>query len=208
MMKNKRILSMLSLLVLGSLVFSLSAMAQSESDLVRAAKEKPAQKAKHVYTDSDFPERPQAASVEPATGTVVGDMGSAKAPDSGVAKASDAAAAPTDASKTADGNSDAKPDSKTDAKADAESKQAAKVADLKNKLAQTKRDEEELQQKLDTLDQKAKNEKDEFRKNMYLDAASNQQITLSDYRRKEEQLQKQIDDEGKKQEKTDNKEPQ
>jgi len=205
-MKNGRIL-LLSVFMLGSIFFSMSAMAQSDSDLVRAAKEKSAQKAKHVYTDADFPEHPEAAPAEAIKGTNVNpSAGTAKASDSGSSgegKNSDTPGVQGDASKPEDGKSDSKPD----AKADAASKQNAKLADLKDKLAQTKRDEETLQQKLDTLDEKAKNEQDEFRKNMYLDMVSNQQSTLSDYRRKEEQLQKQID-EGKSEEKTDTKERQ
>lgn len=205
-MKNGKIL-LFSLFMSGSIFFSTSAMAQSDSDLVRAAKEKSAQKAKHVYTDSDFPQHPEAAPAEAVTGTIVSaTAGAAKASDSGPsgeAKSSDTAGVQGDASKPGDAKSDSKPDGK----ADATSKQNAKLADLKDKLAQTKRDEEALQQKLDTLDEKAKDEKDEFRKNMYLDMVSNQQLTLSEYRRTEEQLQKQIN-EGKNEEKTDNKEPQ
>jgi len=198
-MSLKRIVRIVCLLVAGVAVLAISATAQSDSDLVRAAKAKStAQKAKHVYTDADFPDKPEAAPAEPATEST---GGVAKTPDSSDSKAADASAAggQADAAKT----SGDKPGAGTDAKANDKNK----VKDLQDKLEEAKKGEADLQRKLDTLDEKAKNEKDEFRKNMYLDMVSNQQSTLSDYRRKEEQLQKQID-ERKSEEKTDNKEPQ
>lgn len=163
-----------------SLLFAVTALAQSDSSLVQASKQKSTdKKAKRVFTNEDYPEKPE-LSPAPATGSLLSD-----------AKASDPKASPatTADAKPGDGKPEGKPEEK---KAEAKD---SKQAELEKKLETSKREEQDLRQKLDKLQEKADNEKDENRRGMYLDIISNQQTTLSEYRHNQEDLQKQIDDE-------------
>ncbi len=182
----KRIL--FAALTLGLLV-CVTALAQSDSALVQASKQKSTdKKAKRVFTNDDYPEKPELA---PAPST------SASLSDTKASGTKDASATAADA-KPAEGKSEeGKPeDKKPEAK-------ETKQAELERKLDTSKREEQELRQKLDKLQEKANNETDENRRNMYLDIISNQQTTLSEYRHNQENLQKQIDEEKNKDKKAE-----
>jgi len=171
-----------------SLAFAVAASAQSESSLVQASKQKSTdKKAKRVFTNDDYPERPDLA---PATATASASSPAAAGKDADPGKngvAANPAATP----------GEAKPDEK---KVEVPE---TKQAELERKLDTSKREEQELRQKLDKLQEKANNETDENRRNMYLDIISNQQTTLSEYRHNQENLQKQIEDEKNKDKKSE-----
>jgi hypothetical protein len=176
---------------------SLPAIAQNDSAVVQAAKQKSSpKKARHVYTNEDYPESPEPAPSEMSAGTLVSDTKGGAVKDAG-AKAD--SAAPSDAKDTAK-SEDGKPE---DAKADPNAKQKSKLEELQAKLAESKHSEEVLRKNLDDLQEKASNEQSEFRRNMYQDMVSNQQVTLSDFRRQQEQLQQQIDAEKSKNSKSE-----
>lgn len=164
------------------LMFATTALAQSDSSLVRASKQKSTDKrARRVFTNDDYPEKPELAPAPSATGAAVSDS-----------KGGTAMEAP---SATADGRpADAKPG---DGKGDEKKPEAkeTKQAELEKKLETSKREELDLRQKLVKLQEKADNETDENRRGMYLDIISNQGTTLSEYRRNQEDLQKQIENE-------------
>ena len=186
MKKGRLISTLLGFTVLLGLA-SLPAIAQNDSAVVQAAKQKAStKKARHVYTNEDYPESPEAAPSEMSADTVVSDTKGGAVKDAG---AKPDGAATSDAKDTAK-SEDGKPD---DPKADPNAKQKSKLDELQAKLAEAKHSEEVLQKNLDDLQEKASNEQSEFRRNMYLDMVSNQQVTLSDYRRQQEQLQQQID---------------
>lgn len=186
MKKGRLISTLLGFTVLLGLA-SLPAIAQNDSAVVQAAKQKAStKKARHVYTNEDYPESPGAASSEMSVGTVASDTKGGAVKDAG---AKPDGAGTSDAKDTAK-SEDGKPD---DPKADPNAKQKSKLDELQAKLAEAKHSEEVLQKNLDDLQEKASNEQSEFRRNMYLDMVSNQQVTLSDYRRQQEQLQQQID---------------
>jgi hypothetical protein len=170
------------------LLVGMTAVAQSDSSLVQASKQKSTdKKAKRVFTNDDYPEKPE-LSPAPAgpAGAVISDAKGGAAKDGPVAVAD---GKPAD-EKTADG----KP---ADAKADDKKPEVkeTKQAELERKLDTSKREEQDLRQKLAKLQEKANNETDENRRGMYFDIISNQQTTLSEYRRNQEELQKQIEDE-------------
>ncbi len=154
---------------------------QSDSPLVQAAKQKSTtKKAKRVYTNEDYPETAEQPATAPADKPVTAATVAAKPGDA--AKAG--VPAEKDKAKPADAKGDqAKP------------AEDPKLADLESKLADAKKGESELQRKLNALQDKANNERDENRRNMYLDMISNQQTTLSEFRRTQENLQRQIEDE-------------
>ena len=167
-----------------SMMFATTALAQSESPLVQASKQKSTdKKAKRVFTNEDYPERPE-LSPTPATapkGAAVSDVkgGATKEAPSAVAEAKPAEGRPED------GKADEK---KPEVK-------ETKQGELEKKLETSKREEQDLRQKLAKLQEKADNEADENRRGMYLDIISNQQTTLSEYRHNQEDLQKQIENE-------------
>ena len=167
------------LVLLGN-VLVMPAVAQNDSATVRAAKQKASEKkAGHVYTDEDFP-----GTQAPADTTASSQGNDTSATTAGDAKPDNSG-----------DKSDAKAGEKnTDGKS-ADSAKAAddeKLKDLQAKLADAKKGEQELQRKLVSLQEKADGEKEEFRRNMYLDMISNQQVTLSEFRREQENLQSQI----------------
>lgn len=155
------------------------AAAQNDSAIVHAAKQKANEKKSgHVYTNEDFAESPAPDTAAASQGT--GAPGSTSG---------DALTAPDGSDKA-----DAKADKKADPKS-ADSAKAAddqKLKDLEAKLADAKKGEQELQRKLETLQEKADSTQDQFRKNMYQDMISNQQVTLSEFRREQESLGAQI----------------
>jgi len=164
-----------------STLFAMTALAQSDSSLVQASKTKSTdKKAKRVFTNDDYPEKPELAPAPPAAASL------RDAKPSGVKEVP----ATTADAKQPDG----KPE---EGKADEKKPEAkeTKQAELEKKLETSKREEQDLRQKLDKLQEKADNEKDENRRGMYLDIISNQQTTLSEYRRNQEELQKQIENE-------------
>jgi hypothetical protein len=161
-----------------------TALAQSESALVRASKQKSTdKKAKRVFTNDDYPEKPELspAPAATATGAMVSD---AKGGAEKEAPAESADAKPANG-KPGDGKVDEK---KPEVK-------ETKQAELEKKLDTSKKEEQDLRQKLAKLQEKADNETDENRRGMYLDIISNQQTTLSEYRHNQEDLQKQIENE-------------
>lgn len=168
-----------ALAVLG-IALSLPASAQNDSAIVQAAKQKASQKKTgHVYTDDDFPQSsaPDTSATSQGTDTT-GSAGTTT---------SDAATDKADA-KPGDKKSDGKP-------GDAKAADNQKLKDLEAKLADAKKGEQELQRKLDTLQQKADATQDPFRKSMYQDMISNQQVTLDEFRKSQESLAAQIDQE-------------
>ncbi len=172
-MNKKHILLVVSM----GLIFAVTAMAQSESALVQASKQKSTDtKARRVFTNDDYPERPDLAPTAPATGAAI------SAEKGGAAK--EGVPSTPDPKQTA---------AKTDEKAP-ETKES-KQGELEKKLETSKKEEQDLRQKLAALQQKADSETDPNRRGMYEDMISNQQTTLSEYRRNQEDLQKQIDDE-------------
>lgn len=159
------------------------AVAQSDSAIVQAAKQKAGdKKSGHVYTNEDFP-----AAQAPADNTVASQRNDI------------AGSAAAEVTPDASGNkADAKSGEK---KADGKSSDSAKAADdsklkeLEAKLADAKKGEQELQRKLETLQQKADSTQDSFRQNMYQDMISNQQVTLDEFRKTQESLAAQIEQE-------------
>jgi hypothetical protein len=164
-----------------TLLFGMTALAQSDSSVVQASKQKSTdKKAKRVFTNEDYPEKPELAPAPSASMSLS---------DSKVSGTKEVLATTADA-KPAEGKSE---EGKTEEKKP-EPKET-KQAELEKKLDTSKREEQDLRQKLDKLQEKADNEKDENRRGMYLDIISNQQTTLSEYRRNQEELQKQIENE-------------
>ncbi|MGE5111426.1 MAG: hypothetical protein ACM3JB_11250 [Acidobacteriaceae bacterium] len=194
-MRNGRLIStLLGFTVLLGLA-SLPAVAQNDSAIVQAAKQKAStKKARHVYTNEDYPESPEAAPRDLPAG--VSDKKGGALRDAEAKPDSAATSDANDNTKSEDG----KPE---DAKADPNAKQKSKLEELQAKLAESKHSEEVLQKNLNDLQEKASNEQSEFRRNMYLDMVSNQQVTLSDFRRQQEQLQQQIDAEKSKNSKSE-----
>jgi hypothetical protein len=167
-----------------SLMFATNAAAQSDSSLVQASKQKSTdKKAKRVFTNDDYPEKPE-LSPAPAAATMGATASDAKGDAKKEAPATLAEAKPAEG-KPEDGKADEK---KPEAK-------ETKQAELERKLDTSKKEEQDLRQKLAKLQEKANNETDENRRGMYLDIISNQQTTLSEYRHNQEDLQKQIEDE-------------
>jgi hypothetical protein len=165
-----------------SLLLAVNALAQSDSAVVQASKQKSTDKrAKRVFTNDDYPEKPELSPAPSTAGVVLSDS---KRGASKEAPAVTADAKPGE-SKPEDGKAEEK---KPEVK-------ETKQAELEKKLETSKREEQDLRQKLDKLQEKADNEKDENRRGMYLDIVSNQQTTLSEYRRNQEELQKQIENE-------------
>ncbi len=76
-----------------------------------------------------------------------------------------------------------------------------KLKDLQKKLAESKGHEQDLRRQLDTLQKKADVETSVDRRNMYLEMISDQQTTLAEYRRTQNDLEKQIEEEKKAEEK-------
>jgi len=76
-----------------------------------------------------------------------------------------------------------------------------KLKDLQKKLAESKGHEQNLRKQLDTLQKKADVETSVDRRNMYLEMISDQQTTLAEYRRTQNDLEKQIEEEKKAEEK-------
>jgi hypothetical protein len=190
----KTALTLLGLAVIATMLASPVA-AQSDNPVVQATKEKATtKKARRVYTNEDFAESPQAnASVAATSASPADTSGAAKDVDASAKQdqAPDSAKTPeakADAAKPENGKAD-------DAKADAKAKQNAKIKELEDKLAQAKKSEQQLRANLADLEQKASVEQSEFRRNMYLDMVSNQQVTLSEFRRTQEELEKQIEQE-------------
>ena len=147
-----------------------------ESDLAQAAKEKAStKKARHVYTNDDYPERPDLAAGPTVGATATVANGATVKPANGAEP------------KAEDGKPAA--DGKTAPPADPN---AAKVADLKKQLEEAKKAEQTLRDQLADLDQKASKEPDEFRRRMYNDMVSNQQVTLTEFQKKQAELEKQI----------------
>jgi hypothetical protein len=170
-----------------NLLFAVTAFAQSDSSLVQASKQKSTdKKAKRVFTNEDYPEKPE---LTPASSSNAASLTDAKTLGAKDVPTAMADAKPAD-SKPADG----KPDESKAEEKKPEPKET-KQAELEKKLDTSKREEQDLRHKLDTLQEKADNEKDENRRGMYLDIISNQQTTLSEYRRNQEELQKQIENE-------------
>ncbi|MDT8066685.1 MAG: hypothetical protein ROO76_00825 [Terriglobia bacterium] len=173
-----------STLALLAVALAQPAAAQNDSAIVQAAKQKSSEKKSgHVYTNDDFPD-------------------SQAPPDNNTASQGDASAMTDQGDGAKADVSGDKTDAKAgDKKADPKSADAAKAADdqklkdLEGKLSDAKKGEQDLQRKLDTLQQKADSTQDQFRKNMYLDMISNQQITLSEFRREQESLTAQIEQE-------------
>jgi len=165
-----------------SLLFAMTALAQNDSSLVQASKQKSTdKKAKRVFTNDDYPEKPELSPAPAATGTSVSDA------KGGMPKEVPAAAADA---KPADGKPE---EGKSDEKKPVVKE--PKQAELEKKLDTSKKEEQDLRQKLAKLQEKADNETDENRRGMYLDIISNQQTTLSEYRHNQEDLQKQIENE-------------
>ena len=174
----KRIL--FAALTLSSL-FAVTALAQSDSSLVQASKQKSTdKKAKRVFTNDDYPEKPELA---PASSSAA-SLSDTKGHGTKEVPATTADAKPVDGKPEEGKAEEKKPEPKE-----------TKQAELEKKLDTSKREEQDLRQKLDKLQEKADNEKDENRRGMYLDIISNQQTTLSEYRRNQEELQKQIENE-------------
>lgn len=96
------------------------------------------------------------------------------------------AAEETSASKPKEGE-----EGKQEGKQDKEPKAAATSA-LQKELDDIKHDEELLKKKLETLQKKAAEATDPFRKNMYEEAIQNQQITLKEFRDKRVEVEKKI----------------
>jgi hypothetical protein len=170
-----------------SLMFVIPTAAQSDSTVVQASKQKSTdKKAKKIFTNEDYPEKPE---LSPASiPSTAGATGRDTKPG---------------ADKTVPHvGAEGKPvEVKLDEK-QGEVKET-KQALLEKKLDTAKREEQELRQKLAKLQEKADNEADENRRGMYLDIISNQQTTLSEYRRSQEDLQKQIEDEKNKDKKAE-----
>lgn len=164
-----------------AVAFSLPASAQSDSAIVQAAKQKASQKKTgHVYTDDDFPQSSAPDTAAPSQGTDAAAQSGATTTDAANDKAD---------SKAGQKKTDGKPADAAKAADD------QKVKDLEAKLADAKKGEQELQRKLDTLQQKADATQDPFRKNMYQDMISNQQVTLDEFRKSQESLAAQIEQE-------------
>lgn len=171
-----------ALAVLG-IALSLPALAQSDSAIVQAAKQKASQKKSgHVYTDDDFPQSSAQNTTAPSQGSDI--AGSAAQSGAASSDAANDKADPKAGEKQPDGKS-----------ADAKAVDNQKLKDLEAKLADAKKGEQELQRKLDTLQQKADATEDPFRKNMYQDMISNQQVTLDEFRKSQESLAAQIEQE-------------
>ena len=158
------------LLIAITLLGAAPVAAQNESALVQATKQKATdKKAKRVFTNDDYPEQPDAA-----------------ASDSKEKQAGKA-----DASKpTSDSKND--PQQKVDASAKGATEKEAKVAQLQRELDLSKKAEQELRDKLDKEAEQARTASTEFRRNMHYDAISNQQVTLAEFKKKQEELEKQI----------------
>ncbi len=174
---------LVSTLALLGIALVLPAAAQNDSAVVQAAKQKASnKKSGHVYTDEDFPEHQTPPDASAAT---EGD-------DTGSAARTEENAADPSSNKA-----DAKPGEKKADKSTDSAKAAddAKLKELEAKLADAKKGEQDLQRKLATLQQRADITQDEFRKNMYLDMISNQQVNLQEFRKTQESLTAQIEQE-------------
>jgi len=145
-------------------------VAQNDSVLVQATKQKATdKKAKRVFTNEDYPEQTDSVA-----------SGSTAKP---VAK-SDPSKAATDAKND--------PQTKTETGSKGATEKETKVAQLQRELDLSKKAEQELRDKLDKEAEQARTAPTEFRRNMHYDAISNQQATLAEFKKKQEELEKQI----------------
>jgi hypothetical protein len=127
-----------------SLMFATNAVAQSDSSLVQASKQKSTdKKAKRVFTNDDYPEKPE-LSPAPAAATMGATASDAKGDAKKEAPATLAEAKPAEG-KPEDGKADEK---KPEAK-------ETKQAELERKLDTSKKEEQDLRQKLAKLQEKA-----------------------------------------------------
>jgi hypothetical protein len=154
------------LMATGALLIPVLLVAQdSQPSLADVVRQKSSTKAKKVITDEDMP---STSNPSPAT-----------APASGSTSGSGASAS-------------ASTDSAANSKSGAP---GGKLADLQKQLDDINHDESLLNKKLEQLQQKIEIATDPFRKKLYQDSIDNQQTTLSEFRKKRQELEQQITDE-------------
>lgn len=159
------------------LMLAIPALGQQDSALVKAAKAKASEKkATHVYTNEDYPERPD---LSPAASQ--GSTADSAEPDSGKNEAV----------------------AGSENKGNAAEKKAAvpansKVAELQQELATAKQEQQQLRDKLAKLQEKIETDPDENHQRMYREMIDNQQVTLQEYDRKQQELKDKINAEEEK----------
>lgn len=152
------------------------AQAQQPESIAAAAKQKSSdKKAKRVITDDDMPQH-----------VVV-------APPSAPASATPSAAVVED-EKNANSAADGPAASKPEAGASAEAK-PDKIAELQAKIEIVKQERSLLEKKLEKLQDKADAADTENHKRMYQETIDNQQTTLAEFDRKQNELEQQIESE-------------
>jgi len=154
----------------------LPAQQPSLADVAR--QQRAAKKAKRVITDEDLPK----------SSTISSDSGSAS---SGSGSVSPASGVPATAAASADSLGEETKD-KTAASLNTEAAGKDQRDPRKERIEAIKADEASLTKKLSTLEEKAGNEPDEFRRNMYLEALEHQKGTLENMKKEREDLQKSV----------------